>query len=276
MRLLTTVFTVSAILASASCSAGSAWEAPSAVLHTVIVDGHPHAVWEKRPPDPVGAILLIHGRTWSGIPDFDLQVEGEELSLMDRLAEAGYAVYAQDLRGYGGTPRDSTEWATPDRAVGDVAAVLRWVTERTPAAGRPALFGWSFGSLVSHLTAQRHGDLISAVLLYGHPFDPDLRIDIVPDTADPRRHVNTAEGAASDFITPGTMSERAIETYTAAALDADPIRVDWRAAYTSSTRSIPPKSEFRLWSYTGNSIRLRRSSRSRRPLRGWAPPTVVG
>jgi pimeloyl-ACP methyl ester carboxylesterase len=102
------------------------------------------------------------------------------------------------------------------------------VNERTPAVGRPALFGWSFGSLVSHLTAQRHGDLISVLMLYGHPFDPDLRIDVVPDTADPERHVNTAEAAASDFITPGTISERAIEAYTAAALDADPIRVDWR------------------------------------------------
>ena len=228
MRLLTTVFAVSALLAAASCGTGSTWEAPSAVLHTVIVDGYPNAVWEKRPPDPVGAILLIHGRTWSGIPDFDLQVEGEKLSFMDRLAEAGYAVYAHDLRGYGGTPRDSTEWATPARAVADVAAVLRWVAERTPAAGRPVLFGWSFGSLVSHLTAQRHGDLISAVMLYGHPFDPDLRIASVPDTADPERRVNTVEAAASDFITPGTMSERAIAAYTAAALDADPIRVDWR------------------------------------------------
>lgn len=230
MRLLVTVFTVLVTLASASCSAGWTWEAPAAVLHTVVVDGHPTAVWEKRPPDPVGAILLIHGRTWSGIPDFDLQVdeEGEELSLMDRLAEAGYAVYAQDLRGYGGTPRDSTEWATPDRAVADVAAVLRWVAERTPGEVRPALFGWSFGSLVSHLTAQRHGDLISVLMLYGHPFDPDLRIDIVPDTAAPERHVNTAEAAASDFITPGTISKRAIEVYTAAALAADPIRVDWR------------------------------------------------
>ncbi len=72
------------------------------------MDGHPNAVWEKRPADPVGVLLLIHGRTWSGIPDFDLRVEGEELSLMDRLAEAGYAVYAQDLRGYGVTQRDST------------------------------------------------------------------------------------------------------------------------------------------------------------------------
>jgi len=68
MGLLTTVFTETAILASASCSAGSMWEAQSAVLHNVIVNGHPNAVWEKRPPDPVGAILLIHGRTWSGIP----------------------------------------------------------------------------------------------------------------------------------------------------------------------------------------------------------------
>jgi len=36
-------------------------------------------------------VLLIHGRTWSGRPDFDLQVSGESRSFMDALVAQGYA-----------------------------------------------------------------------------------------------------------------------------------------------------------------------------------------
>ena len=37
---------------------------------------------------------------------------------MDQLAAKGWAAYALDLRGYGGTKRDATGWNTPDRAEG--------------------------------------------------------------------------------------------------------------------------------------------------------------
>ena len=43
--------------------------------HTVIADGHPIALWEKSADGATEAILLVHGRTWSALPDFDLQVE---------------------------------------------------------------------------------------------------------------------------------------------------------------------------------------------------------
>ncbi|MEL7003834.1 MAG: alpha/beta hydrolase, partial [Bacteroidota bacterium] len=77
---------------------------PERVKNTVESDGHPIAVWEKSLESAEEAVLLVHGRTWSAVPDFDLQAEGEKLSLMDALVEEGYAVYAIDLRGYGATP----------------------------------------------------------------------------------------------------------------------------------------------------------------------------
>ena len=43
--------------------------------HTVMADGHPVALWEKSPPGATESVLLVHGRTWSALPDFDLQVE---------------------------------------------------------------------------------------------------------------------------------------------------------------------------------------------------------
>ncbi len=92
------------------------------IEHTIEVDGHPMALWEKSVPEPKGHILLHHGRTWSSLPDFDLQVPGEELSLMDGFNTLGYSVWALDARGYGKTPRDNTGWNTPDRAALDLAA----------------------------------------------------------------------------------------------------------------------------------------------------------
>lgn len=197
------------------------------VRHEVVADGHPLAVWEKRPAEPKGAILLVHGRTWSSIPDFDLQVEGEELSLMDALVDAGWAAYAIDLRGYGETPRDQSGWLTPNRAVADVAVVLEWIATRHPDASKPALFGWSRGSMVAQLCAQRHAGLLSDLILFGYPTDPDRKYEKQAPPLEPPRQATTAKAAASDFITPGTISERAIAAYVEASLAADPVRADW-------------------------------------------------
>ena len=73
--------------------------AQAAVRHTVDSDGHPLAVWEKRAADPAAVVLLLHGRTWSTLPDFDLQVPGEELSLMDGLVERGFVTYGWTSEG---------------------------------------------------------------------------------------------------------------------------------------------------------------------------------
>jgi pimeloyl-ACP methyl ester carboxylesterase len=198
------------------------------VKHTVTADGHPLALWEKRASHPKGTILLLHGRTWSSLPDFDLQVPGEHHSLMDALVARGYAVYALDLRGYGATPRDASGWDTPDRSAEDLSVALAWVAKNSKVAGKPALLGWSNGSTVSLLCALRHPDQISALVLTGYWKHPDSMIVTLPDTAKPAREKTTAEAAASDFIAPGAMSKRALDAYVAAALKADPVRTDWR------------------------------------------------
>jgi len=199
--------------------------------HTVMVDGHPLAVWEKRQPNVAGAILLVHGRTWSSVPDFDLQVDGENLSLMDALAREGFATYAVDLRGYGGTPRDQSGWLTPQRAADDVAAILKWIDDREHLEIKPALLGWSMGSMISQLCAQQFGDRLSTLILYGYPGDSDLRIEKRPTPPAPARKKNTAEAAASDFITPNSISKHAVEMYVQAALASDPVRVDVTAMH---------------------------------------------
>lgn len=171
---------------------------------TVKSDGHPIAVWEKGFDAKLPSILFVHGRTWSGIPDFDLQVEGEDLSLMDGMIEKGYSTYAIDLRGYGDTPRDESRWLSPSTAAKDVAVVLDWIAKRH---GRKAhLFGWSMGSTVSLLTVNTYPDKMESLTVFGFWMDLDKKIPS-GEYGKPERKVNTAEAAASDFITPGSISK---------------------------------------------------------------------
>jgi pimeloyl-ACP methyl ester carboxylesterase len=204
-------------------------EPAMAQRHTVEVQGHPIATWSKQPASARDVLVLVHGRTWSTLPDFDLQVAGEQRSLMDAFVEQGFAVYGIDLRGYGATPRDDTGWLTPDRAVADVAAVLHWVAKRHPALPRPTLLGWSMGSLVAQLTAQQHPERLSAVVLYGYPRDPDAEHPAGPPAGSrPPRRETTAKAAAEDFITPQVVSQATIDAFVESALRSDPVKVDWR------------------------------------------------
>jgi pimeloyl-ACP methyl ester carboxylesterase len=197
----------------------------------VRADGHPLSVWSKRPPTAAkGAIVLLHGRTWSARPNFDLHVAGRRVSLMDALVARGYAVYALDARGYGGTPRDSSGWLTPERAERDVSAVLAWVRAREGGDRRPAptLLGYSRGAQVALLVAQRHPAQISGVALYGFPQDVTKPFSVPAEAAAPARRRTTAAGAAEDFITPDSTPAGVRDAYVRDAIARDSIRVDWR------------------------------------------------
>ncbi len=196
--------------------------------HTVNAEGHPIAVWEKSAAGAEEAILLVHGRTWSALPDFDLRVDGEELSLMDGLVAEGYAVYAVDLRGYGETPRDESGWLTPGRAADDVNIVLDWIATAGEWRTKPHLFGWSMGSTISQLAAQRRPNIIASLTLFGYWHNPDDQYPADDSDLALAREINTAEAAASDFIVPGSISENAVDAYVKQALAADPIKTDLR------------------------------------------------
>lgn len=147
---------------------------------------------------------------------------------MDGLTELGYQVFALDARGYGGTPRDASGWLTPNRAAADVINILRWITQRSDLDVH--LFGWSYGSMVSQLVVQRDPGIVASAIFFGYPYSPRRYVitgdEIYPDQ--PPALPNTAINAASDFKTPGSISRKAIETYVERALEADPVRVDFR------------------------------------------------
>ena len=192
-------------------------------------DGHRLVLWEKRPAgQPVGEIMLLHGRTWSALPNFDLQVSGQRVSLMDALASKGYVVYALDQRGYGATTRDGTGWLTPQRAAADAETVGDWIAARAPGARRPAILGYSRGSATAMLAAQRHPEKLSALIMYG-PYHNIMQLpEVPPEPRRPPRAATTAIGAAEDFTTPDSTPPGVKAAYVRAATRSDPVRVDWR------------------------------------------------
>lgn len=198
------------------------------VQHVVPVDGHPISVWARVPADVRATVVLVHGRTWSSLPDFDLQVDGLNRSVMQSLADRGVAAYAVDLRGYGPTPRDASGWLTPRRAADDVSHVLDWVRERHPAVKPPALVGWSQGAAIAMLAAQQERSALSSLVLFGFAFDPATQFAGPARPAEPPRQSNTAEAARRDFISPAVTAPAVIRAFVAQALRADPVTVDLR------------------------------------------------
>ncbi len=214
--------------AAARVRASTQTTPPPPERHTVQSDGHPMAVWSRRPAQPRRAALLVHGRTWSSRPDFDLQVPGLQRSVMVSLAAQGVAAYAVDLRGYGETPRDATGWLTPRRSAADVMAVLTWVARQHPSLPRPGLIGWSRGAAVAMLAAQQAADRPSSLVLFGFAFDPDLDFADVTVPDKPAMTKNTAASAVSDFISPGVTPSAVVKAFVAQALRADPVLADLR------------------------------------------------
>ena len=192
---------------------------------TVTADSHPLRVWARRAARPKGAVLFVHGRTWSARPNFDLSTPSGSMSILQAFADRGYAAYAIDLRGYGETPRDASGWLSPDRAAADVKTALDWIARREGA--RPALVGYSRGSQVALLTAQTYPQSLELVVLYGFPGDPDLKVPPQPAVPTILRAPTTLAAAASDFIVPGAARPEVVSAYAKAAVAADPVRTDW-------------------------------------------------
>jgi pimeloyl-ACP methyl ester carboxylesterase len=209
---------------------------------TVLSETHLMTVWARRPATAKGAVLLVHGRTWSSRPDFDLQVPGLQRSVMQSLAAQGYAAYAVDLRGYGETPRDATGWLTPKRGAADIVNVLAWVAQQHPTLPKPALVGWSRGGAMAAMVASAAAapTRMSALVLFGFAFDPEAQFVDVTVSEKPQMEKNTAEAAASDFISPKVTPPAVIKAFVEQALKADPILMDLKN--DSEFNAIKPES----------------------------------
>jgi len=224
------VFALCALLTAAFVTSPLAQPAArTPIKHDVVVDGHHVAVWQRKGAVPRATkILLVHGRTWSSLPNFDLHVPGEERSFMDALGAAGLDVYAVDLRGYGATPRDPSGFLTPDRAVADVAAVVTWMQQQDTRKGGTYLLGLSRGAMIAAMVAQKHPEKLAGIVLLGFGFDPDAQAAPSDPGTRPGRVRNTSDAAASDFITRDAYTGATLSAFVRAALQHDPVLADWR------------------------------------------------
>lgn len=199
--------------------------APPPDRFEVTADGHPLTVWARLPESPRAIVLLLHGRTWSSRPDFDLQVPGLQRSVMQSLVDHGVAAYALDMRGYGPTPRDPSGWLTPARCADDVRAVLDWLLARHPDLAAPALVGWSRGAAIGQLVAQESPQRMSSLTVFGFA-SAELGYHSGLRPEQPQRLPNTEASAKSDFISPRVTPPSVVQAFVGQALRADPVLVD--------------------------------------------------
>lgn len=110
-----------------------------------------------RPP-----VLMVHGATYSS-PLYDLGVPGR--SWLAALAEAGFAAYALDVRGYGRSAMPEVQaapFARMDEAGRDIGDAMAWIAARHGRAA--ALVGGSWGSITTAAWVAGGGEAAALVL----------------------------------------------------------------------------------------------------------------
>ena len=141
--------------------------------HWVSRKGHRLHVWEKCPAtgnqEPASAekvTLLVHGGTYSGQTDYDIQVPGKDYSLMDHLAGQGHDVFTFAVWGYGKSdrPQDGFQ-VTTESAVQDAAAVIEAICQMR-GIDSVNILGWSWGGRISSIYASRHPNRVRRLVLY--------------------------------------------------------------------------------------------------------------
>jgi len=230
MKTITAVTAFLLLISSRTEAVAIEIERQPLIRHNVELNGHPFAIYEKRADASAEIIVLIHGKTISALPNFDLQHDSKNISLMDAFVAKGFTTYAIDLRGFGNTPRDDTGWITPNKAASDVIQLLEWIATRHPNR-KPALFGYSQGAKVSHLVVQKKPSLVANLILFGHPVaTPAIAASLngksSNKTSKPPRKPNTVEWSSDGFIAE-SVSPKVIDLYVSACLKMDPVLVDW-------------------------------------------------
>lgn len=171
-------------------------------------------------------VLLVHGATFSGRPDFDLQIR--DYSLMDFLAINGYDVWAIDIHGYGRSEKTDKDWSDTRSAAGDIGAAVDYIA-KLRGVKKISLLGWSWGTQTTGLYTMEHPEKINKLILFAMAWkgNPAGRSRPIPKE---QYRINDEAAARSDFIA-GQYEADVVEKYVKEALSADPkspngVRVD--------------------------------------------------
>jgi pimeloyl-ACP methyl ester carboxylesterase len=123
--------------------------------HYVSSNGLKVYLWEKYHKDYAKTfkqskkiVLLVHGGTWTGRPDFDLQIR--DYSLMDFLAKNGYDVWAIDIHGYGKSEKTDKDWSDTASAANDIGSAVDYIALAN-GVEKISILGWSWGTQTTGL-----------------------------------------------------------------------------------------------------------------------------
>ena len=137
--------------------------------HWVTRDDHRIHVWRKSPVKSASdnkVTLLVHGGTYSGQTDFDLQVRGENFSLMDHLVGMGHDVFTLAVWGYGKSDRPTDGFkVTTESAVEDTTAVVEAI-RKIRNVDNVNILGWSWGGRISSIYASKNPTKVRRLVLY--------------------------------------------------------------------------------------------------------------
>ena len=171
-------------------------------------------------------VLLVHGATWSGRPDFDLQIR--DYSLMDLLAKNGYDVWAIDIHGYGRSEKTDKDWSDTASAAGDIGAAVDYIA-KLRGVEKISIFGWSLGTQTTGLYTMEHPEKVNKLILFAMAWKGNQAGRSRPIPKEQYR-INDEAAARSDFIA-GQFEADVVEKYVKEALATDPrspngVRVD--------------------------------------------------
>ncbi len=191
--------------------------------HYVVSNNLKVYLWEKYHKDfattfkQTGKIvLLVHGATWTGGPNFDLQIR--DYSLMDFLARARYDVWAIDIHGYGKSEKTDKDWSDTESAAGDIGAAVDYIAKQN-GVEKISILGWSWGTQTTGLYTMKHPEKVDKLILYAMAWNGIARFKSLPLPKEQYR-IN-AKTAASDFIA-GQYEEDVAAKYVTETLAAAP------------------------------------------------------
>lgn len=123
-------------------------------------EGHPPLYWQAWLPSgrPRAVVVLAHGAS---------EHSGRYAHVGKRMAGAGFALYAMDLRGHGRSPGQPGNIERMDAVVGDLHAFLIDTASASHPRARVFMFGHSMGGMVAIAFALRHQDELSGLILTG-------------------------------------------------------------------------------------------------------------
>ena len=206
--------------------------------HYALRDGLRIYLWEKYKTGSEDSFarsgkiaLLVHGGTWSGRPDFDLQIR--DYSLMDLLAANGYDVWAIDIHGYGHSDKTDKDWSGVQSAAADIDAAVEYIT-KLRGVSKVDLLGWSAGTQRAGLYAMQHPERVEKLVLYAPQWKGtvEYREQVrkrIENGGKPlgQYRINTEVAARSDFVK-GELAldpqfeEDVVALYVKVALQTDP------------------------------------------------------